>query len=53
MTKVSVKEDGKMEKEREEQVISLCQKLIQQKSYSGRGERSGRRSFGKHETDGL
>ena len=40
-----------MEKEREEQVISLCQKLIQQKSYSG--EESGRRSFGKHETDGL
>ena len=28
-----------MEKEREEQVISLCQKLIQQKSYSG--EESG------------
>jgi len=39
LTKVSVKEDGKMEKEREEQVISLCQKLIQQKSYSG--EESG------------
>lgn len=38
-TTVSVKEDGKMEKEREEQVISLCQKLIQQKSYSG--EESG------------
>jgi len=39
LTKVSVKEDGKMDKEREEQVISLCQKLIQQKSYSG--EESG------------
>lgn len=27
-----------MEKEREEQVISLCQKLIQQKSYSAGSE---------------
>ena len=39
LTKVSVKEGWENGKEREEQVISLCQKLIQQKSYSG--EESG------------